>query len=771
MRYQYQGTPQTPPAPQLSLGVGNITAAKAGTKYLWLQYRNRAGYSAVSAVASIAVAATQKIIITIPTGAKPAAVGGVFGVDIQEYVILLSEANGTPYVLPATIELSRDQHLAVSSLTVANEAALPSNPVHGMRRSISSPSGFVAYDAVFSPTGWKPVYPQLFSTYVTSTTIENGGDIAISDVIDDAVILTPSYGVDGTYSKTVGFWLVNNDSNVVPEGTQIGIAFDLDSVDVSSQFIGLAALTFQGYVTVSTGALDISGMIVNTTVPYSGSQTGMVLQKDLPVGSAALLQVQLNFRAFQLANRPVQGSVLRASPYFYSEFARFDPNGAINGSLIAAEFGRRRILPTTGGNAAKALKGTGSIAIAGVGSYTFTGVPESSVIGLEANTADQKVFISINGSLYVAASAIAGARQRALVGTVNGVGHVKTWSGSYALDGTKSLQITATYPANISVNYPDIIAGSADGVFNASQIRIYVRPVGGGTIKYFDVNVLVGAPQTFTVGLTGTGTVGTIPADPAASFGLYRATDGSYAIAPITATSDFAAGNYEVAIAYVFSDRVTSIDHTTNSGNIYEASGTLAELYQAADYWKYTVSNAAVLRALPSSGYPNFHRRAIADVGLEVAWNALSYEVDDGVNFFKPSDRAIGQPGRYEAIVAQLSKNQTYRAAQAVRNFTYNAVIGGTTTIDLSKGNIRLVFASTGNTTVNLTNVLSGGSWVVYIIQPATGALCNVTWGDSFVDWGVFGAPILTLNKRDILTFVSDDGLLFGFANPSFRRV
>lgn len=787
MRYQYQGTPQTPPAPQLSLGVGNITAAKAGTKYLWLQYRNRAGYSAVSAVASIAVAATQKIIITIPTGAKPAAVGGVFGVDIQEYVILLSETNniataitaatfpgyqadGTPYALPVTIELSRDQHLAVSSLTVANEAALPSNPVHGMRRSISSPSGFVAYDAVFSPTGWKPVYPQLFSTYVTSTTIENGGDITISDVIDDAVILTPSYGVDGTYSKTVGFWLVNDDSNVVPEGTQIGIAFDLDSVDVSSQFIGLAALTFQGYVTVSTGALDISGMIVNTTVPYSGSQTGMVLQKDLPVGSAALLQVQLNFRAFQLANRPVQGSVLRASPYFYSEFARFDPNGAINGSLIAAEFGRRRILPTTGGNAAKALKGTGSIAIAGVGSYTFTGVPESSVIGLEANTADQKVFISINGSLYVAASAIAGARQRALVGTVNGVGHVKTWSGSYALDGTKSLQITATYPANISVNYPDIIAGSADGVFNASQIRIYVRPVGGGTIKYFDVNVLVGAPQTFTVGLTGTGTVGTIPADPAASFGLYRATDGSYAIAPITATSDFAAGNYEVAIAYVFSDRVTSIDHSTNSGNIYEASGTLAELYQSADYWKYTVANAAVLRALPSTSYPNFHRRAIADVGLEVAWNALSYEVDDGINFFKPSDRAIGQPGRYEAIVAQLSKNQTYRAAQAVRNFTYNAVIGGTTTIDLSKGNIRLVFGATGNTTVNFINVLSGGSWIIHVIQPATGAICNVTWADSFVDWGVFGTPSLTLNKRDIITFVSDNGLLFGFASPEYRR-
>jgi len=789
MRYQYQGTPAIPATPQLSLDVGNITAAKAGTKYFWLQYRNRAGYSVVSAIASIAVATSQKIIVTIPGGAKPAAVGGVFGVDIQEYVILLSEtsdittaitaatfpgyqANGTPYALPAVIELSQDQHLAIADLIVADEAALPDNPIHGMRRAIASPSNFVAYDAVFIPTGWKPVYPQVFSTYVTSSTGENGADIAIADINDDAVVLTPSYGVDGTYSKTVGFWLVNNDINAVPEGTQIGLAFDLDNVDVSSQFIGLAAITFQGYVAISTGALDVASMVVNTSVPYSGAQTGMVLQKTLPVGSAILLQVQLSFRAFQLANRPVQGSVLRVSPYLYSEFARFDPNGAINGSLIAAEFDRRQIVPALGGNAANGLKGSGSIAITGAGSYTFTGVPASDVIGLESDTADQKVFISINGSLYVANSTIAGARQRALVGTVNGVGHIKTWSGSYALDGTKVLEITATYPSAISVNYPDIIAGNSSGVFNASQIRIYVRPVGGGTIQYFDTNVLAGAPQAFTVGITGTGnTVGSLPTDPSDTFGLYRAVDGSYTIASALATSVFSTDNYEVAIAYVFSDRVTSIDHSTASGNIYEASGTLAELYQASDYWKYTAANAPALRAIPSGSYPNYHFRAIADIGLVSSWNALSYEVDDGVNFFKPDDRAVGQPGRYEAVIAQLNKNQTYRGAQAVQNVTYNAIIGGTTTVDLSKGNARIVFGSTGNTTVVFTNVFSGGSWIIHVIQPATGGLCNITWSDSFVDWGTFGTPVLSQNMRDIVTFISDDGLLIGFSNPSFRRV
>jgi hypothetical protein len=354
MRYQYQGTPATPPSPQLGLGSGSITSDKTGTKYFWLQYRNRAGYSSASAVASVTVAAGQKIVVTIPSGAKPASVGGINGTDIHEYVILMSVSNdvstavtvatfpgyqtdGTPYGLPANIELTQDQHLATTGLTVVNEAALPASPIHGMRRAITSPSRFVAYDAVFAPTGWKDVYPQVFSTYVPNTTELNGADVAIVDISDTSVVLTPDYGVDGTASKAIGFWLVNNESNPIPSGTRIGLSFDLDNVDVSSQFVGLASIIFQGYVNKTTGELDTSAMVVNTAIPYSGAQTGMVLQKALPVGSAVFLQVRLEFRAFQLKNRPVQGSVLRASPYLYADFAQYNADSSLLGSFIAAE--------------------------------------------------------------------------------------------------------------------------------------------------------------------------------------------------------------------------------------------------------------------------------------------------------------------------------------------------------------------------------------------------------------------------------------------------
>lgn len=668
MRYQYQGVPTIPPALNLSLGSGSITSAKAGTKYLWLQYRNRAGYSAVSSVSSISVAAGQKIVVTIPTGAKPAAVGGVYGVDIQEYVVLLSESNdistavtvatfpgyqsdGTPYALPANIDLNQDDHLAISSLTVANEASLPASPIHGMRRAIASPSRFVAYDAVFAPTGWKDTYPQVFSTYVPDTTEANGCDVSIIDISDTAVILTPDYAVDGTASKTVGFWLANNESNPIPSGTRIGLSFDLDNVDVSSQFIGLASIIFQGYVNKTTGELDTSSMVVNTAIPYSGAQTGMVLQKALPVNSAVLLQVRLEFRPFQLKNRPVQGSVLRASPYLYADFAQYNADSSLLGSFIAAEYDRRRILPDSGANSAKALKGSGTISLSSGGGYTFQAIPESRVSGLEANTANQKVFIAINGSLYVAATTIEGAVLRAIVGTVDGIGHIKGWSGSYALTASNLLQIVVTYPLNISPNYPDVIAGSGSGYFNPSGIRFFVRPVGGGTIRYFDSTVLAGVSQTFTIGLSGTETeISSLPSNPAANFGLYRATDASYAIAPISGSSVFATGNYEVAIAFIFNGRVTSISHSPLDGCVLEADSTIGELFEKTKYNRTPVVTLANLRAISSTTIPNLQECIVASLKWSYQYQNDSYLVDDTTNTsdaVKPNDLESFQSGRW----------------------------------------------------------------------------------------------------------------------------
>lgn len=669
MRYQYQGTPATPPSPQLGLGSGSITSGKAGTKYFWLQYRNRAGYSSVSASASVTVAAGQKILVTIPTGAKPASVGGINGTDIHEYVILMSVSNdvstavtiatfpgyqsdGSPYALPAVIELSQDQHLTITSLTVANEAALPASPIHGMRRAIASPtSRFVAYDAVFAPTGWKDVYPQVFSTYIPDTTQLNGCDVSVVDISDTAVILTPDYGVDGTASKAIGFWLVNNESNPIPSGTRIGLSFDLDNVDVSSQFVGLASIIFQGYVNKTTGALDTTSMVVNTAIPYSGAQTGMVLQKELPVGSAVFLQVRLEFRPFQLKNRPVQGSVLRASPYLYADFAQYNADSSLLGSFIAAEYDRRRIVPDSGANSAKALKGSGTISLSSGGGYTFQAVPASHVAGLEANTADQKVFMAINGSLYVAGSTIEGAVLRAIVGTLDGLGHIKTWSGSYALTSSSLLQITATYPLNISPDYPDVIAGSGAGYFNPSGIRFFVRPVGGGTIRYFDGVVLAGTTQTFTIGLSGTDTtVGSLPSNPAANFGLYRATDGSYAIAPVSGSSVFSTGNYEVAIAFIYNNRVTSISHSPLDGCVLEADSTIGELFEKTKYSRAPVTDLDALRAVSSTTTPNLQECIVASLRWRYQYQNDSYLVDDATSSsyaVKPNDLTSFQAGRW----------------------------------------------------------------------------------------------------------------------------
>ncbi|HEY9737007.1 MAG TPA: hypothetical protein V6D06_12015, partial [Trichocoleus sp.] len=149
VRYQYAGTPANPPAPTLnSSNSGNVTSAKAGTYYVWLQYQNRAGFSGVSTVASAAVATGKRLDITIPGSAlpSPVTVGAVtiYPTDIQQYLVLINtvnnpataaiaaafpgyEADGiTPKTLPTTISLSRDSHFDLGG-SVANEAALPSN--------------------------------------------------------------------------------------------------------------------------------------------------------------------------------------------------------------------------------------------------------------------------------------------------------------------------------------------------------------------------------------------------------------------------------------------------------------------------------------------------------------------------------------------------------------------------------------------------------------------------------------------------------------------
>jgi len=74
-----------------------------------------------------------------------------------------------------------------------------------------------------------------------------------------------------------------------------------------------------------------------------------------------------------------------------------------------------------------------------------------------------------------------------------------------------------------------------------------------------------------------------------------------------------------------------------------------------------------------------------------------------------------------------------------------------------------------GNRTMAAPTNLKKGTYVLHVIQPASGGPWSITWNAVF-KWANGTAPVLSTaaNKRDILTFVSDGTNLYGTAVTGF---
>ena len=702
-RYQYQGTPLQPPAPTVSTNSGSVTSAKAGTKSVWLQYRNRAGYSLVSTRVDVTVAANQRIDVTVPLAALPSPNGAY----IWEYTILLSNDTNvnnacvvatipgydsdetTALSPPFTVQLSRDEHLELSK-TVTLEADLPtgSDRIHGMRRYVDELGQIVEWDSIIEE--WTQVVPGVFNTYVSSVSGNMGAGQDISAIADLGIVIVPDYGLSGT-SIPVGFWLVNDGGQAIAQGTRIGLTIENGDEDVSyvGGIVGGVQITFRGYVNTTTGVLDTTDAAgtgtmtgVNLTVPYQGKQTGLTLPKALPAGSAYWMDVQASITPAMLNNRITQGSTLKFSPYFYTDFAVWNPAGKIFGDFVAAEHGLRRILPNVGLTAI-AQAGSGNITVAN-GAFTFDNVAAQDVVGFTPNTSDQEVWLSINGTCLLASTQPDGTRQRALVGTVDGTGDATAWNVStVSLDGGTLLEVDVTYPTTIRDDYGDRIAGTS-AIFNATYVTIYVRPSGGGDILKFDELVLVGeASQSFTVGsVAGTNIGTTLPTAPSADFGLFEPADDSFTVGTAVGDSEFAADTYEVAIAYRYLNTITAISHDPIDGNIYEASGTLAQVFQRTAYWAEAVDTIDDLRAVPLAEISNLQTRMVKENGRLYVFRNDNSTIDDGTDIIRPTAIDILDPGRFVAYNKMLQLGTVETGWEGSGEATLTDV-GGVPTRDL----------------------------------------------------------------------------------------
>ena len=562
MRSQYAST-ITPPPPTVAVTSGSTTSASAGTKSIWIYCRNRAGITLFSLRTDIAIASGQGLEITLPLAIRKSAsdihsIGVVMSSDtVPENGCVVAIYPGyeadkvTATTLPVAFALFTDAHFQLRKV-VANPGLLPSSDrINGMRRLVESTNQIVEW--VQSKTDWEPCLPQNFNPYIASTISEGGADVDLKKITDISAIIFPDYDSSGDLSEPVKFWIVNDTNFIIPQGRRIRISAATDAEDAGADdFKSLLQLTFLGYVNTLTGVLDTTQMIVGGTFPYQGDRvTNLLLPKDLPPNYAYILQVQMAFDDADVDNSVAQGAILKVYPRITSNFSEYDPNA--DSDYIVDDDERRRIL----------ANGTGLDLIAGVGSgvvafYRFRKLGRQMVPGAEANTANQKVIITNNGTCFVANSVPSDtAALRAIIGTVDGVGQSSAWSSGIALSNSLLLTLQISHPNSVRADYPDVIAGMVDEL-NATKVRVYVRLVGGATITVFDVPITRISPESILVGFLATSSIPNLPTVET-NFGLF--TPGEFTISTVSGSSVFASGNYEVAIAYLYSGTVTTISH------------------------------------------------------------------------------------------------------------------------------------------------------------------------------------------------------------------
>ncbi len=541
-----------PPAPTVAKISGNLTSSQ--TYSVWLACRNRAGMTEYSDYAEISIEPGEGIQITIPAAVKASAstflfVAVILGTDTNPATGSIVATVDFEETFPFTLNLDRPDLVAINA-TVQTEADLDAlDTIQGMRRYINDQAQFREYNAI--EDSWDLFSPQTFNPFVPSSTGVDGADISLLELSDLNNIIFPSYSVDGEPSEEVLFWIVNNTSAPIPQGTRVRMAaFSASTRDFQgTDYEGLLEVEFLGYVDTATAELDTADLDVGGYIPYLELNLHtLVLPRDLPPGFAYILGVRANFSAFELANTILQGETIFLYPYFAPYRSVYNPVAKFLGDHILSIGNRRRVVPRGPGLNLRALSGTGTVK-----QFEFENAPEMDVFPLAANTANQNVVITNNGTCYISAIIPVTAVLRAVVGTVDGAGMATPVMG-IALDTSLRLRITLTNPTTIRLDYPDSSAGM-DALLNADTVRVYAFLGSAG--QYWDVPISGEPTETIIVG-DSPGTPISSVAEPQADFGLF---EPQVETATQAGSSTFTPGAYQVQVAYLYQNTVTKVNH------------------------------------------------------------------------------------------------------------------------------------------------------------------------------------------------------------------
>lgn len=644
-RYQYASGRTRLPFTTANVAVssgGSITGS--GTLYLAINGRNPAGVNLASQIVTVPYIAGNRITVTIP---------GLLDGEFYEQIVLSGAASNSAAAmvqlgivstdaLPDTIVLSSNSHIALGA-SVANPASLPTDPIDGMKRGVTS-LGYVFefYEGstrtangttVLTATSGRWFRVPAFSTYVAATTDPGGCDTPLSLITENALVI-PRYAVDGGNGAEKTYWIVNTEGSPISAGKKLVLSATLDDAPKSGLFSGLIEYKLAGFAKQSDGSirvadnttgLDLIGL--ETWVPIENQRTDILISDDLEPGECLTYSLRPRFSAIELNGDVAQNSILKAVALVSPQQGVYDSTGYVTGDLILThpeiEFGRRRVLPNPGLSVTLA-KGSGTV-------YRRVWVAEGAqtVTNLQSGTDNQIVAVNANGTGFVVTALRTGDAQRAIVGTVAGNGAATPWETGIPVSGTQGLEILVAHPTVIRSNYPDVLAGTTCDP-NAASITVLVRS--GSTIKRFSGLGYVSGDEFTTINLGnvwGSAPTGTVPT-PAADFSLFTPTGTDSAADGV---GDFPAGTVDVAVFYTYDgNQVTRISHDPNDGCIPEADGTFNELFSTIAALQTALANlnkVAVSATDPTVDY--LENKLVQGSGIVLDSNGTTITVSQGL--------------------------------------------------------------------------------------------------------------------------------------------
>lgn len=596
----------------VNTGGGNLTGA---TKYFSLQAQNPIGKNLQLISSPITFQTGDSITFTINESALTEAEGWthyVIGVSnsatpstfnqiarINIYDLSTGSIDfDTQEVFPLTLTIDENSQLTTATYVEDKESLPTTNLIYGMRRGVTENNYIYEYNpfAVISPNDddilsadvgvW--LKKEEFTTYVEDIAQYGGCAYDLYNLNDFSQVELPAYNADGTNSLRVKYYLINNSSFTLQPGTGITLSAQIGGVERTEIFDGKIYYRINGVVTPTDGTLRTTSTItgqpldfIDTDYVYTKA-TPVTISKDYINNQTGLyIDVYVNFLNLEFNNLLPDG-YLQIFLSYISPKGVFTPVGTLfEKGIIYNKYNKRRVLPDIGLNV---VVGEGEGLVKNFAWYSCN----TTVSGLTANTANQKLYVNINGVVFPDVAERTSSVLRAIVDTTPKESKISTWTSYSAVTSDSALTVEVDYECDSDLNqqirdtYPDVIAGDW-GIFNPTRLNIYVQRQSDSEIRKFTGFIPAGnnVSQEFIITDWSSGTVvGSVPSSSASFF------DPTTNIFSTTASAgNFSSGNYRVAHTYVWNgDTVSDVSHSVAVGCISESQVNGEQVFGTTTY-------------------------------------------------------------------------------------------------------------------------------------------------------------------------------------------